>query len=272
MAESRRRGQRQPFGPGQGIWLRLGLATCLWWPVSVVLLSQWGQWPGFGWPGDEVDRFGFVLDRSMARGAGILLALSVGLVAVGRASSSGDRRQTLRAALAPMLAVGAWLAIAPLTHWCDTQAEWRLVRHSAPLVAALDRYTADHGHAPPTLASLVPDYLPAVPRTGWPGCPEYDYRAYGEGVTWRGADGRGFTGAFDSPDPDERYHGPGPYRDLSRAEITARLGRPSATKPLCYWRLAVHLRDHLLDEDWFVARYPPWRATPIYGRWCYEEW
>ncbi|MBI5834523.1 MAG: hypothetical protein HZB16_19670 [Armatimonadetes bacterium] len=269
MSETRQRGQRQSFGPDQGIWLRLGLAVSLWWPLSVVLLSQWGQWPGFGQPGAELDRFGFFIDRFIARGAGIVLAVMVGLVSVLRVATTGDRVRTLRAAVVPVLAVAAWLAVVPLVNWCDTRAEWRLVRRSAPLVAVLDQYTADHGHVPPTLTVLVPAYLPAVPHTGWPACPEYDYRAYGERVTWRSADGRPWVAQFTTPASTETYHGPGPNNGMTRAQITARLGQPSTVESLSSWRLGVHLRDSLLDEHWLEARHPARGTRSIFGRWGY---
>jgi hypothetical protein len=38
--------------------------------------------------------------------------------------------------------------------------------NAAPVIAALQRYTAKHGSPPPTLKALIPTYLPALPTPG----------------------------------------------------------------------------------------------------------
>jgi hypothetical protein len=44
------------------------------------------------------------------------------------------------------------------------------------LISAIVAYAADKGTPPATLAELVPDYLPAIPRTGIAVRPDYDYQ------------------------------------------------------------------------------------------------
>jgi len=48
-------------------------------------------------------------------------------------------------------------------------------RRSQPLIAAIHQYEQDHAMPPPTLADLVPDYLPRVPATGMMAYPAYNY-------------------------------------------------------------------------------------------------
>jgi len=55
----------------------------------------------------------------------------------------------------------------------------RLTVHSQPLIQAITAYQHDHhGTPPPTLAALVPEYLPAVPTTGITASPRYIYWVY----------------------------------------------------------------------------------------------
>lgn len=51
-----------------------------------------------------------------------------------------------------------------------------LAERSKSLIAAIEHFERDHGAPPETLEKLVPKYLPAVPRTGMPGYPTYDYQ------------------------------------------------------------------------------------------------
>jgi hypothetical protein len=50
-----------------------------------------------------------------------------------------------------------------------------LARRSAPLVQAIVAYTDSRGAPPDRLSALVPDFLPAVPRTGIAAYPDYEY-------------------------------------------------------------------------------------------------
>jgi type IV secretory pathway TrbD component len=46
-------------------------------------------------------------------------------------------------------------------------------RRAASIISALEIYKRDHGRYPLVLDSLVPDYLPAIPRTGLAGYPRF---------------------------------------------------------------------------------------------------
>jgi hypothetical protein len=51
----------------------------------------------------------------------------------------------------------------------------RLADRSRPLIAAIQRFDAEHRRPPASLAELVPAYLAAVPNTGMDAYPEYEY-------------------------------------------------------------------------------------------------
>lgn len=57
----------------------------------------------------------------------------------------------------------------------------RLASRSAPLVAAIEAYSKDHGRPPTALQNLVPTYLPRVPETGMPGASRYAYETASPG-------------------------------------------------------------------------------------------
>lgn len=62
-----------------------------------------------------------------------------------------------------------------------------LERNSASLVAAIDRYQADHSRPPETLDDLVPKYIAAIPGSGYPPQPDFNYSAHEhpqEGWRW----------------------------------------------------------------------------------------
>lgn len=68
----------------------------------------------------------------------------------------------------------------------------RLSRTAAPLVQAIGAYEARHGRAPETLDALIPDFLAALPATGIPAAPTWQYQAFepdhsGGGSWWLSA-------------------------------------------------------------------------------------
>ena len=50
-----------------------------------------------------------------------------------------------------------------------------LGKRSKPLIAAIEKFEKEKGHAPNLLSELVPEYLPAVPNTGIGAYPNYEY-------------------------------------------------------------------------------------------------
>jgi hypothetical protein len=57
-------------------------------------------------------------------------------------------------------------------------------RAGAPLVEAIQRYQRDHGKPPEDLKALVPEYIPAIPRTGIWISPNYRYSRYKDPQAW----------------------------------------------------------------------------------------
>ena len=54
----------------------------------------------------------------------------------------------------------------------------RLSRTATPLVQAIGAYEAHYGRAPETLEALIPDFLAALPATGIPAAPAWQYQAF----------------------------------------------------------------------------------------------
>jgi hypothetical protein len=76
-----------------------------------------------------------------------------------------------------MMSWAIWMAVPPGSTWESRRvALLRIAEKARPVTAALERYRADHGSYPESLAKLVPAYLPNEPRPDALGCPEYLYR------------------------------------------------------------------------------------------------
>jgi hypothetical protein len=71
------------------------------------------------------------------------------------------------------LAIGGLLVGKKVRHWGFE----RLAVRSVPLVSAISSYHARYGHPPVSLEALVPEFLPAVPKTGMMAYPAYQYYA-----------------------------------------------------------------------------------------------
>ena len=106
---------------------------------------------------------------------GILAAacsiLILPFLALRRAKRLSALAWLLAAVIYLPLAVGGLLIGSRIRFWAFD----RLALRSAPLVSAIRSYEAAHGQPPPSLAALVPTYLPRVPRTGMMAYPDYRY-------------------------------------------------------------------------------------------------
>jgi len=87
--------------------------------------------------------------------------------------------RAVRLALWPIVGA-ALLLVVVKTRGCEPPEIDRaaLKTRSAPLVAALTQYTSDHGQPPERLDQLVPKYLAAIPQTGIPEHPAFDYGTF----------------------------------------------------------------------------------------------
>ena len=258
-----RKPQRQRFSPPRPYWMRLAGYALLWFVPGLALLSQCGQWSWLPLSGDL--RWMLSLGTFMLFGLAVLwsgMLAFVGLISLlTPAYRAAGRRQL--AAAAPLLIAG--LSGPALTGGLDRLAIRRVVHRAAPLVDALDRYQADHGHAAPTLDSLVPRYLPAVPTTGWPRSPHFAYEAYGERVTWRCADLKLLRVRFETPSPRSETYVTGECE--TRASLTRRYGAPQRVEPFCCWRLSILLFEDMLDDFELVAEDAASSKPGRYGRW-----
>jgi hypothetical protein len=88
-------------------------------------------------------------------------------------------RKSRRAWLA-VSAVGVlWVLALPIiryTRWPLRQTTLaRVAERAEPLVQAINKYVADKSAPPATLDALVPEYLAAIPETGVPLSPQFEY-------------------------------------------------------------------------------------------------
>jgi len=168
----------QRFGRERTTWLWIGVALLLWAPVGSLVMAQAPFHAAVAerWlPGTRIMGVLFVI---LTQSAGWFVVPT--LVVVGAAGwwSARFPRQARILVLCGLVYAGECLLVGPAMRRLDERSVQSMTQRSAPLIAALDRFTADHGHAPLSLAELVPAYLPAVPSTGWPGYPRFTYRAH----------------------------------------------------------------------------------------------
>jgi len=66
--------------------------------------------------------------------------------------------------------------LTPATAQARNAARRTIVKRPAePLIAAIDHYVTNTGHSPGSLDELVPDYLAAIPGTGVPRYPSFEF-------------------------------------------------------------------------------------------------
>ncbi len=108
----------------------------------------------------------------------LALAGAVGsLVMIG---FRGLRRQALNVMVPCLAFLLASAGVLRLQGEARSLAFEQLAERSRPLVEAIERYERERGAPPPSLDSLVPDYLDEIPGTGIEAYPEYDYKVFVE--------------------------------------------------------------------------------------------
>lgn len=108
----------------------------------------------------------------------IFLALAVLVLAALVSRSSRLRRFRGTMAWFGLLLLLATMAGQILSDKLRDDALNRLSRTAAPLVQAIGAYEARHGRAPETLDALIPDFLAALPATGIPAAPVWQYESF----------------------------------------------------------------------------------------------
>lgn len=107
----------------------------------------------------------------MAIGSGVLFAGTINAVFV---------RRWRPLILAVLFTLGACLGFVPGFMVGSSFRAWAFEsfsQRSMAVVDAIERYQAATGSPPASLSGLVPDYLPAVPKTGMAAYPAYEYEA-----------------------------------------------------------------------------------------------
>lgn len=106
------------------------------------------------------------------------LAIPIGLVLLLPARTRG-KGLTLASSGASFLV--SFLLVSWLGAGLRTRALVKTADRGATLIASIRQYEQAHGHPPPELASLIPDYLGRIPTTGLGSSPVYEYDARPDG-------------------------------------------------------------------------------------------
>lgn len=113
---------------------------------------------------------------------GILLTFGAFYVALTRAVKAIQNRQRpplpfYCAILFCVTIVAPWICLHSLTsNWPTRRTGLEAAaRRAKPLIAAIEKYKADEGHAPENLQALVPKYITRVPQTGMVSYPVFHY-------------------------------------------------------------------------------------------------
>ena len=109
-------------------------------------------------------------------GAG--LALIVGLLAFFAVIWERVRIFALAVLALAVLYVILWPITLGISAGFRTDQFAKLAERSQPLIEVIKRYEADQGRPPPSLAALVPGYVPSIPGTGMPAHPSYEYKVF----------------------------------------------------------------------------------------------
>ena len=187
MTNDRRRGFRSLWFIGAaGTWCVLSAASV----VLAICLAPW---------------LGEIL---MVVGTGCLtmagLACAVVSLCMALVLAFKRRYQDLLACLAlvpiSLLPLLTWFTVGRLYWLPQRQAYSHVADRAKPVIAAIERYTAEHAEPPKHLSDLIPEYLDEVPQTGLPWDPSFGY--------WRDGDQWGFRIACGTLSFDELYYPP----------------------------------------------------------------
>lgn len=114
---------------------------------------------------------------------GLLLTLVAFVIALAGAVEACQNRQRppirfYPAILFCLVIVSPWIYLRSQLNslWPTRRAGLEAaVTRAKPLIAAIERYKADEGHAPENLQALVPKYIARVPQTGMVSYPDFRY-------------------------------------------------------------------------------------------------
>lgn len=151
-----------------------------------------GLWLGLGWTG-----ICCALEFIGWGGSPVLRVMVIGLIAFlvlaavsGSLSLEHHRYRDAAELLFRSLfwTVVTFLTSLPLTAIPRHFARERIRERAEPLIAAIRAYESHHGEAPPKLAALVPEFIPALPGTGSFDAPDFRYFIHqprpGHSPTW----------------------------------------------------------------------------------------
>lgn len=149
--------------------------------------------------------------------ASFALVLVAGVVRFTPPTRTFGEQKRSRLALA-LIGVAALVLLVGTLPWTAPSLWSARIESSAErLRAGIERYASVHGAAPDRLEDLVPEFLPEVPGTGYPGQPEFAYLTQWEGggrrewrlVVWT-------DWPFDLDDDEHLEYGPRSGADSSQ--------------------------------------------------------
>ncbi len=138
--------------------------------------------------------------------ASFALVLVAGVVRFTPPTRTFGEQKRSRLALA-LIGVAALVLLVGTLPW-TAPSLWsaRIEQSAERLRAGIERYASVHGAAPERLDDLVPEVLPEVPGTGYPGQPEFAYVTQWEGGGRRAWRLVVWTGLPFALDDDEGFH------------------------------------------------------------------
>jgi hypothetical protein len=163
------------------LWKQVGLVAI--WSAAIhgsMLAAEWYAVSPVG--------YGGVLFLSVATFAILPLCAALLTVPVGAIGLAWQRtrRHSATLLLCALVYLPFGYAYFVLGHDIRMGGFEHLAARSRPLVQAIRDYSAATGHPPASLDDLVPQYLPAVPGTGMPCYPRYEYSADHPPDRWDG--------------------------------------------------------------------------------------
>ena len=149
------------------IWFVFAPLFCAGIPVVCIPAAEWMALARYG--SREFLWLWFALCFPALAAVPIFLASLVGL------AFRRVRRHSAALALCSVAYFVAFILSFRVADSVRMSAFHRLAERSKPLVTAVRAFEQKHGHAPESLQTLVPEFIPSVPSTGMGAYPEYLY-------------------------------------------------------------------------------------------------
>ena len=146
--------------------------------IVAIAFAQWYAVSAIGYGGD------FLLFISSFLILPLLLGLPSVLVGALLIPFKKTRRAGIAVSIFGIIFFIGLFAVPSMGGPIRMNAFGKLAIRSQTVIDAISRFTIAKGHPPATLQDLVPEFLPAIPSTGMPSYPNYEYST--ESERWKG--------------------------------------------------------------------------------------